>query len=304
MKISARTDANIVVPAAQLERLCLGALRAGVAVDDAAYCLALVARDDGSDAAVDEGPASRRVALFTLGRFSLLVEGHVPCVFHAKSPQKPIELLQALLALGGREVQVQQLILAVWPGERSADPRNLLDNTLHRLRHLLGGDDAIVLHHGKLTVDVAVCWVDAWAFERLVGAAQSATPPAHAAEQALQLYLGDFLAHEAPRPWTQAYRDRLHGSFLQLVGTHAARLDAAGCWAAAVACCERGLAIDPLAEALYLQLMAGHMRRGAAADALRVYARCRMHLAHGLGVAPSDAVERLRRHVAPAHAAP
>ncbi len=297
--VGAAGTGHVAVPADQLERLCRDALSAGVAVDDAAHCLSLVGRDRSGDA-----PAARRVAVFTLGRFSLLVGGCAPPASQNKSPHKPIELLQALVALGGREVHARRLMSAVWPTERSADPRNLLDNTLHRLRRLLGGEDALVLYDGKLTLDAAVCWVDAWAFERMSGAALSAEPPAHAAHQALQLYQGDFLVREAPHPWALAYRDRLHVRFVQLVGAHVERLDAAGCWGEAVACCEHGLVIDPLAEALYLQLMAGHLRRNAAAEALRVYDRCRVHLAHGLGMAPSGAVEALRRQVAPAHPAP
>jgi DNA-binding SARP family transcriptional activator len=286
---------DVRVPRTQLMRLCRAALGAGVAIDDATRCLAVAAQ--GEDRGDILSPESHRVAVYTLGRFALLVQGR-PLAFNGKSPHKPIELLQALVALGGRGVHAELLIGAVWPADDSVDPRNLLDNTLHRLRRLLAGDDAITLHDGKLTLDATRCWVDAWAFDhlaRLAASAAASAPPWLAAQQALWLYHGAFLAREAPRPWARAYRDRLHGRFLRLVAAEGARLESAGRWHDAAACYERGLEIDPLAEVLYQALMAGHARHGAVADVVRVFARCREHLTQALGVAPSAATQAIRR---------
>lgn len=292
-------DDDLPVPRGRLERVCRAAIEAGVAVDDAELCLAaLVAGHARRDEL--QSPASHRVAVYTLGRFALLVHGQPLAFRHRKSPHKPIELLQALIALGGRDVHVGLLMSAVWPTDDSTDPRNLFDNTLHRLRQLLADDDALRLYDGKLTLDATHCWVDAWAFDHLAGLALAQDPASSSrlAEQAIRLYQGGFLAREAPRRWSQTCRDKLHGRFLRLIDYEATRLEKAEYWDAAVACLERALEIDPLAEAIVRRLMAGHARRGRVSEAMRVYARCREHFVQRLGEAPSAATEALRRGIA------
>ena len=57
-------------------------------------------------------------------------------------------------------------------------------------------------------------------------------------------------------------------------------------FAAAIAILEKGLEIDPLAEAFYSGLMQCHVALGQRAEAIGVYRRCQKMLAAGLGVAP------------------
>ena len=282
---------DVRVPRHLLVRLCSAALDAGVARAEAEQCLAHAERRN--DIHLGASPSTTQpIALYTLGRFALVRHG-VPLAFRGKSPHKPIELLQALVALGGREVHTELLMAAVWPGDESVDGRNLLDNTLHRLRHLLECDDALVVSDAKLTLNAERCWLDAWAFDRLAGIDEQAAT-ASAAVLAMRIYQGHFLALEAPRPWMHAYRERLRSRFLRLVAGEAARLEREGRWRDAVACHAQGLEIDPLAEALYQQVMACHLRRGAMSDVLRTYIRCREMLARGLGVVPSKATEAIR----------
>ena len=257
-------------------------------------------RPDGASRLLGTAPApSQPIALFTLGRFAL-VRGGSPLHFHGKSPHKPIELLQALIAHGGRDVHAELLMAAVWPGDESSDRRNLFDNTLHRLRHLLECDDALLVADAKLSLNAERCWLDAWAFDRSAGQHERA-PAAAPALRALHLYQGHFLALEAPRHWMHSYRNRLRSRFLRLVAAEGARLEAASQWREAAAWYERGLELDPQAESLYQQLMACHHARGAMAEVLRVYARCREHLRFGLGVAPSPATEAIRGAAGPSH---
>ena len=296
---------DVRVPRHLLVRLCSAALDAGVARAEAEQCLARAERRN--DIHLGASPSTTQpIALYTLGRFALVRHG-VPLAFRGKSPHKPIELLQALVALGGREVHTELLMATVWPGDESVDGRNLLDNTLHRLRHLLECDDALVVSDAKLTLNAERCWLDAWAFDRLAGIDEQAAT-ASAAALAMRIYQGHFLALEAPRPWMHAYRERLRSRFRRLVAREGARMEVEGRWSDAATCYERGVEIDPLAESLYRQLMVCHLRCGALAAALHVYARCRIQLQCALGVAPSAATEAVfhahaARHVA-AHAAP
>ena len=237
------------------------------------------------------------VCVYTLGRFALVRAGR-PLAFSGKTPHKPLELLQALIALGGRDVSTTLLGRAVWPGQDSTDPRNLFDNTLHRLRNLLGYRDAVVVSDAKLTLNPERCWVDAWAFDRLAGIHLQDDADMASAAEALRLYQGDFLQRETPRPWVLAYRERLHSRFARLLRCEGERLESQLRWDAAGEWYERALEIDPLSENLHQRLMICHRNRGEDADALRVYRTCRALLWTALGVAPSPATEAIARMIA------
>jgi DNA-binding SARP family transcriptional activator len=243
------------------------------------------------------------VRIFTLGGFSVECDNQ-PLAFNGKSPRKALELLQALIAQGGREVHTTLLMQSVWPDETSSNLRNLFDNTLHRLRRILGPTDILHLNNAKLTLDPGSCWVDAWTFDHLTahglngngdGRHHPETLSEHEAQTALRLYQGHFLQREAEEPWSLPYRDRLRNRFQRLVRTLGARLEAEGHWEDATEVYERGLEIDNLAELFYQHLMICHQQLGEHAEAIRVYRRCRELLSIVLGIPPSAATEKIRQ---------
>lgn len=240
--------------------------------------------------------------VFTMGRFVVFCNGE-PLVFNGKSPRKALELLQMLIAHGGREVHTAMLMRDLWADDTSGDLRNLFDNTLHRLRRLLGPIDVLNVHNAKLTLSPSHCWVDAWAFGRLSSAFidgtsefSAAGPDAgvKAAEAALRLYSGHFLQQETEYPWVSLYRDRLQSRFQRMVNALGARLEQAGQWESAADVYVRGLEIDNLSESFYQHLMVCHQQMGQHAEALRVYRRCRELLSIVLNIAPSAKTERIR----------
>jgi len=98
------------------------------------------------------------VSIFTLGRFSLLLNGQ-PAEFGRKAPQRPLELLKAIVALGGREVSTTNLMSALWPDADGDVAQRSFDTTLHRLRKILGDHRVLALKEGKLSLDGNYCWV-------------------------------------------------------------------------------------------------------------------------------------------------
>lgn len=242
------------------------------------------------------------VRIHTLGRFAVLCD-NAPLAFSGKSPRKALELLQALIANGGREVSLPLLIRNLWPDEDGGDMKNLFDNTLHRLRKLMGPVEVIQVRNGKLTLDPSTCWVDAWAFQRLSGAFLAADAPTDAARgralqrdalAALRLYSGHFLQSEGDEPWVLAYRDRIKSRYLRLVRALGGRFEQLGQWDLAIEIYERALEVDNLTEALYRQLMLCHQQLGEHAEVLRVHRRCRELLSIVLGLAPSERTESVR----------
>jgi len=111
--------------------------------------------------------------IYTLGRFVVLRNGQ-PIRFSRKAQQKPLSMLKALIAFGGREVRKDQIADALWPEADGDMVEQSFATTLHRLRKVIGYRNAIELQHERLTLDRQYSWVDVWAFERIFGQADSA----------------------------------------------------------------------------------------------------------------------------------
>jgi hypothetical protein len=73
--------------------------------------------------------------VFTLGRFAILRDGE-PLQFTRKVQQKPLSLLKALIALGGKEVREERIADLLWP-ESDGDIKQLICFLPGRGRHLL-----------------------------------------------------------------------------------------------------------------------------------------------------------------------
>lgn len=282
-----------------MARLCQRALEAGIEVD---YVQDLIRRrglvPDQPPVTVEAWPWPVRVS--TLGSFTVLVDGRPPGVSR-KAQQRPLALLKALVAFGGHAVAEDQLVDALWADAEGDAAYHALKMALHRLRHLLGHDRAVVHQGGRVSLDAYTCWLDTWAVERRLDEADAADRrgDTHAArretEAALALYQGPFLDKDTRLAWTTFLRERLRSKILRAIGRLGRGWEADGEWARTAELYERGLAVEDLAEDLYRGLMACQLRLDRRADALATYQRCRAALSAGLGVAPSEAIEALRR---------
>jgi DNA-binding SARP family transcriptional activator len=285
-----------------MARLCARALEAGIEVD---YVKQLVGKRrlmlDAASADVEAWPWAFRI--YTLGRFVIVREG-VAMEFRRKVQRRPLALLKALIAFGGRDVSEARLAEALWPDADGDAAGQALATTLHRLRRLLGSDDVIRRQAGTLSLHTGLCWVDLWAVEQRLREAETAILKAagrtmgHCArltDRALQLYRGDLLAGQEDAPWAEAMAVRLRRRVIKHLAALGQRLEAMEATPSAIDYYERALALDPGAEELHRRLIAFHIRRGGHAEALSAYARCRQALADVLGTAPSEATEALVR---------
>jgi LuxR family transcriptional regulator, maltose regulon positive regulatory protein len=225
-----------------------------------------------------------RVRIHTLGRFGVLIDGK-PLRFSGKAQRKPLELLMALVAFGGRDVSERQLTEALWPDAEGDAAHQACAVALHRLRKLLECDEAIGLQRNRLSLDPRHVWVDAWAFERAVSA-EPGKPGAPLSGQALKLYQGPFLASDTDLPWAMPMRERLGAKFIRHLAERGRELSDAGEFDAAIALFEKGLNADPLAEELYRNLMLCYQALDRRAEAIGVYRRCERTLA-ALGMPPA-----------------
>ncbi|MEW6681792.1 MAG: BTAD domain-containing putative transcriptional regulator [Nitrospirota bacterium] len=252
-------------------------------------------------------PAQARTVVGSLRwRFSVVRNGS-PMHFQKKSPHKPLRMLKAIIALGGRHIAEDQITDALWPEADGDRAHKAFSVTLTRLRRLLGIDHAMVVSHGRVSLDPARCWVDTWAFERLVsgagqpaktdsaGRGKDASDAGRVArlERAATLYQGPFLPDEGDGPWLTATRAREKAGYLRCLRALGQHWIERGEWATAAGWYEKGLEADELAEEWYQHLVACYVHLGRHAEARSVYQRCERLLAAHLGIQPSETTKAL-----------
>jgi len=270
-----------------MARLCARALQHGIEPEYTRRLIGTYHLRPPADGLIEQWPYPLK--LYTLGRFSLVVGERDRG--DALPSGKPLELLKALIALGGRQVDDSVLSETLWPDAEGDAARRTLDVNLHRLRKLIGVEEALVLEHGKLSLDPRHAWVDAWALERGLSALEAAVEDdapdlPERVKAVLALYRGPFLREETDAAWALGPRERLQRRVVRAGGEALAHLAAAGCWPEVIAACERLLALDPLFEDAYRYLMRAYGHTDQRAEGLKTFERCRAVFQRELGIGP------------------
>ncbi len=241
---------------------------------------------------VDEYP----VHIHTLGRLS------IQCAQAVTGPSRgrklrSSEMLQALIAFGGREVHADLLCQALWPDAEGDMAQNSFDVTLHRLRRTFGVKDLFILRDRHLTLNSELAWVDAWEFERLINYCErllarsddieAVSEMIDYSERLLYLYQGAFLEREPTHSWTLHLHERLRSKLLHHILDTGRICENRKCLDAAMRLYRKGLEIDPLIEELHLRLMTCYRDSGHIAEAIGAFNRCRGLLSQHLQIVPS-----------------
>ncbi|HEX9156771.1 MAG TPA: bacterial transcriptional activator domain-containing protein, partial [Syntrophales bacterium] len=284
-----------------MARLCAVALEAGIEVP---YVRGMIRKNrlvpESSASDLEKWPWP--VKVYTLGRFSLVVDGKVLAASR-KTRQKPLVLLKALIALEGREVPEEQLMEILWPDADGDLAHQSLAKTLERLREMLGDDHAVLLRDGRLTLNNRYCWVDVWELERNLGRADAVRMPgahtpdggevARLVERAIALYRGTFLSGETFCSGIVTRRERLRSKFIRAVKHAGRHWEQAGEGDKAIVFYQKGLEVDPLSEDIFRCLISCYVRMGRAAEAHAVYRRCCKAFSIMLGVSPSPDLQAM-----------
>ncbi|MFO1304722.1 MAG: hypothetical protein U1F54_13400 [Burkholderiales bacterium] len=188
-------------------RVCALALAAGIDVDyvrSVVRARCLVPPPD----APASWPFACRIEV--LGRFRVVLDGRSLPADRVGASSKPLELLRAIAALGGRQVDADRVIGLLWPGKGRVGARSAFNVTLLRLRRLLGAEDLISFVGNEVSLNDLLVGVDLWSLEASLQAWEVA--PRHRAGEVLasivDRYGGSLLCDENA-PWIAAERQRL-----------------------------------------------------------------------------------------------
>jgi DNA-binding SARP family transcriptional activator len=277
-----------------MTQLCLKALEAGIEVDYVRH-LILRRRLYAKEPPLHLENWPWPLKIYTMGRFLLVIDGK-PVIFSGKVQEKPLALLKTIIAMGGREVDEKKLFDLLWPtSDGDAAYRSYATN-LHRLRKLLGHDQALLVQGGRVTLNSKVVWTDALAFDEIISARRLTGQPDRIMEKAMALYAGHFLNEEDDALWAVSMRERLRGKVLRVVTEAGGRLEKAGEWDKAIDCYQKGVECDDMMEEYYQRLMVCHGRLGRRGNAISIYRRCQRVLAT-LGIRPSAATQAVYAEV-------
>lgn len=235
------------------------------------------------------------VAVRSFGKFGLSMNGEV---FSAtgKAQHRPLALLKALIDAGPAGKTQQALTASLWP--EAEDPKSALKVTVHRLRKLLGLEDAVIVADGKVRLHETNIWSDVAALSDACRQIES-LPEGACTSQAMRLatvlmdlYRGPFCEGEDD-PWLLPARERYRNRYLAAATILGQRLERGGEWSTAGRLYQQTLEAEPLSEMSYRGLMRCAYAQGDAAAAFAAYRRCRESLSILLGRQPSPDTEKL-----------
>jgi DNA-binding SARP family transcriptional activator len=261
------------------------------------------------DAIGEPEPPALRVRLF--GRFDVLRAGG-PVDDAEWTTQKARALVKLLLLHRPGGLHDEQLVEWLWPEHDADRGRASLKTAVKLARRALepwleGGASHFLRREGRaLRFADAGVWVDLDEHAHLTARARSHSAAGRIDEavaalgEATALYRGDLLdpedryeawAEPAREHWRRAQREAL----VELSHLLAARGD----YEPAAVSMRAVIALDPLYEGAYRDLIRYALLRGRRDEALATYQECARALERGLGVSPEPATRRLLEEVRP-----
>lgn len=287
---------------------CAKALEQGIETE---YVLGLIRRRNLTPPANTRSSESwpYPIKIYTLGGFRIIKDGK-PIEFSGKVQQKPLELLKALITLGGANVNFEQLADVLWPDADGDLAYQSFEAALHRLRKLIGNDKTIQRQGGAIAINRRYCWVDIWAFGKLheemeafmkrcegkEGVSSDGNDiklASSLARKVFELYKGRYLAGDSEKAWLIAYRERLKNRFVHMASKAGNYLERGEEFDKAIDCYRGILDTDPALEEFYQRIMVCCRSAGNPALGISFYKQCRRILFSSLGDVPSPKTEEI-----------
>ena len=253
-------------PKKVMTRICAEALRADIEVDYTQR-LILKRRLLPEDLNMENWPWLIRI--YTLGRFKLVINGQLHSL-ESRTQYKPLKLLKALVALGGKDVKEERLSEILWPDADGDAAHSAFTTTLSRLRKLVG-DETITVKFGRVSLDKLRCWVDAWSFEDILDQLQKTSTNAEGlrtlAVKLIALNRGPFMGDEEG-VWADGLRQRLQSKYFRFILRYGHALAAEfGVGEQTHRSVEADVGLDVNVDDLYRSLMASYAASSSDGDA-------------------------------------
>ncbi|KWT76808.1 BTAD domain-containing putative transcriptional regulator [Candidatus Magnetominusculus xianensis] len=232
--------------------------------------------------------------IYTLGRFAIEIDGR-PVKFSGKTQKKPLEMLKAVIALGGKAIGITQLSDVLWPDANGDTAAVSYRTTLHRLRKLLSTEyDIIISSDSYISINHDYCWVDIWALQDIANEFRQ-TPAVPNNEQniyrlyskAVNTYKGSFLPGDQDQTWAAHHREQLRDEFVNICCKAGTFYECISKWDKGIECYKSAIEADNLREECYRRTIAFYLKAGLKPEAITLYNQCKHVFETQLGISPS-----------------
>jgi DNA-binding SARP family transcriptional activator len=220
--------------------------------------------------------ANPTMVIHDLGRVRIQLGQRV--VPLSQSRRKAASLLAFLASRPSHSATRDQVLDAIWPNQSPDGAANSLHQTLYFLRRDIdpwfedgNSVDYLVVEPDVVYLDSELVLVDSSAFFRQVSVALGSSNIAEVASPILRDYEAQFALDFEYEEWSIAWRDQLHGLFLEATQATAEALLVSGRPEPAADVLQRALAVDPTALELEAALIRALSLSGATAAAVHQY---------------------------------
>ena len=241
--------------------------------------------------------SNKKIKIAVLGGFSIESNDSVVDT-ECCGDSKPIEMLKLLIAYGGRNMAIEFVSSRLWEDAEGDRAKNCFDNTLFRLRKILGEKDAVVLDFGMLSINNKVCWVDLFAFDNLIKNSVNILNAetlnknliVGIARDLALIYRGPCFWLSKEFPWGHFIQEKTKTRFLRFTLELGRAFESLGMRDEAVSVYAKALEYYPLAEEICLQMIKTRINQGLPVEALVLFQNFSNELRDSFGMEPSGAM--------------
>jgi DNA-binding SARP family transcriptional activator len=212
--------------------------------------------------------------------------------------RKALALLLFLASRSKFAATRDQVLDALWPDQEPDDSVNSLNQTVYFLRRIFEPSYTEDLSPGYVHHSSDVLWLDSELVSsrsglcrELLASIRSHGDPS-AVDRLGQVYTGQFALEFSYEEWAAAFRDALHGEYLEVVERAAIEDVDSGHFDRALTLASRAVLVEPSAESLHVLLIRVCRRLGAHAAAAERYEAYSviMRSEYGVDPAPLDSL--------------
>lgn len=240
-----------------------------------------------------------QIKIYTL-RNSLIFKNGKGIETSSASNSRPLELLRAIIALGGSSISESSLYDLLWPHAEADAAARSLTTTLHRLRKLLGKDVVTVTDH-RVSINRNICWVDSDALLEILNKTIDGINKHNASvhevifncRTVFDLYPESGLSLDDNPGWLIKYHEHLRSRLFTYIDTVTSFLKSHDDVETVLRLYHFALTLDPLIERYYQGAIATLIERSRYSEAIQLYNQCVAALKQGLGISPSPKTTQL-----------
>ncbi|WP_207706845.1 AfsR/SARP family transcriptional regulator [Alkaliphilus pronyensis] len=245
-----------------------------------------------------------KLQIYTLGRFEV-IRGNQMLYEKSSRSKKLWELFKYMITYKNKNISLDMIHENVFPDENYENPKNVLKNSVYRLRKILRANqpsdnynNIILFSDECYKLNSNDIWIDIDCFEELFNRAEELKKgSAHDAvtlyREAIALYTGDYLNGYSNMDWVVPIRSYYKRLYLQCCLGLIALLEEMNNYKEVLKICEEFMTIEPYEEEIHVSFIKALARNGQIKEAIKHYEYCTSGFYRTFGIKPSEKLKQV-----------